>query len=231
MKRTIFSVIILLALLSAGCTKGTGNGTMDVPSCSWTTLFADDFHRYDTIIGSNFNVIIQPVIPGGHGFAGIYHDSLRISSDSVYWAVVYAKDVDDSKTRVSVECTTPSSGGTIAFGVGGKFTNAGTAGQTGYLAAYIKNGLAIYKLASGGMTTLASQNFPVEFNKTYKIVFAINNRDLSATISDQASGASVTVTAADPGTILSGKQYSINGNSLGGQVTLLFSNFLIEACR
>ena len=81
------------------------------------------------------------------------------------------------------------------------------------------------------MTTLATQAFQLQFNHTYKIALIIDGGNLAATITDQVFGSTVTVTATDSGAILSGKQYSINGNSLGGQVVLLLNNFIIEICQ
>jgi len=231
MKTSIFSIFGILALITAGCSKSSDTNTPPVINCTWSTNFSDNFHRSDTIIGNNFQVIIQPTPSGGHGFADIYNNSLRISSDNVFWAILYAKDVDGSKTRVSVECTTPPSGGTCAFGVGGKFIYSGTPTQSGYFAAAMNNGIGIYKIVSGAMTTLATQFFQLQFNHTYKIALIVDGGVLTATITDQILGSSVTVTATDSGTILSGKQYSINGNSLGGQVVLLFNNFMIETCQ
>jgi hypothetical protein len=231
MKATIFSILALLALIFAGCSKSSDNTTPTVVTCTWSTVFSDNFHRLDTIVGDSFHVVIQPTPHGGYGFADIYNNSLRIASDSVYWAVVYAKDVDGNKTRVSVECTTPSSGGTCEFAVGGKLTLAGTGIQSGYFAGVMNKGIAINKIVSGGMTTLVTQAYQVEFNHTYGIVFTIDGGSLTATITDKGSGSSVTVTATDPGTIQTGKQYSMNGNSLGGFVVLLLNNFTVEACK
>jgi hypothetical protein len=231
MKTIIFSIVSLLMFLATGCAKSSDKSTTAVSNCTWSTIFSDNFQRSDTAVGSNFQVIITPTPYGGHGFADIYNSSLRISSDSVYWAIVYAQDVDASKTMVSVECTTPTSGGTCAFGVGGKFTAAGTMTQSGYFAAAMNNGIGIFKISNGVMKTLASQTYTVQYNHTYKIALTIDGEGLTATITDQGSGTGVIVTATDSGTLLSGKQYSINGNSLGGQVVLLLDNFMIEACQ
>jgi len=231
MKPTLFLIFVFLVLITSGCSKNSDDNTPPVTNCTWSTNFSDNFHRTDTIIGNNFQVIIQPTPFGGNGFADIYNNSLRISSDNVFWAILYTKEVEGSKVRVSVECTTPLSGGTCAFGVGGKFIYAGNMTQSGYFAAAMNNVIGIFKSVSGEMTTLATQAFQLQFNHTYKIALIIDGGNLAATITDQVFGSTVTVTATDSGAILSGKQYSINGNSLGGQVVLLLNNFIIEICQ
>ena len=232
MKTPTFSLFAFLLVLIAGCSKSPdSNDNTPIIVCTWDTVFYDDFQRTDTLLGSNYQAIIQPTPHGGHGFADIWNNSLRISSDSVFWAIVYNPSVDGSRTRVSVQCVTPASGGTCAFAVGGKFTNPGTTTQTGYLAAAMNNGIGIYKIVNGFMTPLASQAYQVQYNHTYKLSLTMNYSSLSAVITDEASGVSVTVTTTDGETGLSGKYYTLNGNSLGGQVVLLFDNFLLERCQ
>ncbi len=226
MKISSFSIVVLLVLFAAGCSKKTNNN-----NCTWGTVFSDSFHRSDTIIGSDFQVIIQPTQYGGHGFADIFNNSLRISSDSVFWAVVCTHEVENSKSRVSVECTTPLSGGSCAFAVGGKLIYAGTTTQSGYFAIAMNDVIGIYKIEDGVMTALATQTYALAFNHTYKISFTCDNGNLTASLTDVITGSGATVGTTDTGSLPSGKQYSINGNSLGGQVVLLFNNFMIETCQ
>ncbi|MCX6286927.1 MAG: hypothetical protein NTY96_07420 [Bacteroidetes bacterium] len=224
-------VTLLLAFFASGCSKSSDSGDTPAVTCTWKTAFSDDFTRSDTLVGTNYQVIITPTPYGGHGSAYVKSGTLWIVSDSVFWALIYTHTVDGSKSRVSIDCTTPASGGTPAFAVGGKFTSAGTGSQSGYFAAAMQGGLGIYKIVNGSMTTLATQTYPIEFNRTYRISLTIDGGSLTAVITNLFSGSGITLSTTDTGTILSGNQYSINGNSLGGQVTLLFDNYLIEACQ
>ncbi|MCX6282849.1 MAG: hypothetical protein NTW31_01220 [Bacteroidetes bacterium] len=227
-----FLASLIFLLLSFGCSKSSdSSGDTPVVTCTWDTAFLDGFARTDTLVGGNYQVIIQPTPYGGYGVAYVKGGYLRIVSDSVYWALVYNTAVDGNKTRVSIECTTPASGGTPAFAVGGKFTNAGTGSQTGYFAGAMNGGLAIMKIVGGSMTTLATQTYPVDFGRTYRISLLVDGGSLTAVLTNLISGSGVTLTTTDTNPITTGKQYSINGNSLGGKVTLLFDNYLIEACK
>jgi hypothetical protein len=230
MKTRILLLSVFLAAVAAGCSKSSDNNSSDNATCTWKTVYSENFQHSDTAGVPGFTVFIQPTPYGGSGFADIYNNSLRISSDSVYWAVVYKKDVEASRSRVSIECTTPPSGGTCAFAVGGKFTNGGASTQSGYLAAAMNNGIGIYKIANGSMNIMTSAAYQVQYSHTYKLTLTIDGGSLSMIITDKTTETSASLTGTDTSP-LTGLQYSLNGNSLGGQVVLVFNNFLIETCQ
>ncbi len=231
MKTTTLTIFVFLVCVITGCKKKSDTNNPPVVNCIWTTVFSDNFHRADTTLGTNYQVYIQPTPTGGSGFIDLFNNSLRVSSENVFWAVVYLTDVIGNKARVSIECSIPDIGGQANFAVGGKFSGPGTSTQSGYFAGVMNNGIGINKIVNGVMTTLASQAYTILKGHTYKIALTIDGGNIAATVTELASGSSATVSVVDTGPILTGKEYSINGNSLGGQVDLLFHNYLIETCQ
>ncbi|GEM_PF-2498186 len=232
MKTNLLFLIVITVVLATACSKSSDTGgSTPTTTCTWKTVFSDNFQRADTALGSNYMAVIQPTQHGGSGFADIYNNSLRISSDSVYWAIVYKPDVAGGKVRVSIQCTTPAKGGGIAFAVGGKGTLAGTAMQSEYFAGVMFNTLGIFRSASPGLITLASMPYTVQYNHTYTLTFTMDDLNLMVSIVDVTSQVTTTLATVETSTEFSGKTCTINGNSLGGQVVLLFNNFKIEACQ
>ena len=165
-------------MVYAGCKKSTSD---DNPprDCTWSTVFSDDFNRADGPIGSNYYEVFS-----GTGFADIFSNQLRVSTTNCYWAICYGTEVDGNKTRASIECRIPDTGGPHAFAIGGKFTNAGQIAQTGYLGSVGPGRVSIYKVTGAGYPAeMAGDNYTLLAGHTYLLVLTFDENVFTLTIS------------------------------------------------
>lgn len=231
MKKFSFLLLSVMVIIAAACKKSSDTNDPAPVNCSWTTVFSDDFNHPDGTIGIQYHDTIAPMAGStGTGQIDIYNNSLRVLSDSVYWAIWYNHEITGNKIRISIDCKWEL-GSQFNFGVGGRFTSPGKITQTGYFAALMNEHLVIYKVNGSSSGQLATTGFHPEPNHTYKLVFILDGVNYSATITDLGNGTPVTVTATETGSFLKGQFYTINGNSAGGSLTQIFHNFMIERCE
>jgi len=226
MKNVILSCLTLLILVYAGCNKKSSDDNTP-RDCTWSTVFSDDFNRADGPIGNNYFTVFA-----GTGSADIFNNQLRVSTTDCYWAICYATEVDGNRTRVSLLGKIPTTEVPHVFAIGGKFTHAGQIDQTGYLGYVGQGRLAIMKVMGAATPTeMAGDNYTLLPGHTYLLVFTFDDNVFTLTVSDQTSKNTISVTATETGTLLTGKGYTINGSTKGGSDVLLFDDYLIERCN
>ncbi|MCX6244112.1 MAG: hypothetical protein NTU98_05345 [Bacteroidetes bacterium] len=233
MKKLTFLLLLCLVLLFAGCSKkSSSDDTTSGSNCTWTTVFSDDFNRINGPIGNNYQDTILSVYgQSGSGFADIFNNSLRVSTNQCYWAIWYLTNVDGSKIRSTIKCTVPSAPGPYNFGLGGRMTSPGQMSQTGYFGGINADTLQIFRINGTSSQRFAAHYYKIQSGHTYKLSLVIDEASIIATVIDLNTDETASITATDTGSNVPGKIFSINGNTFGGQADLLFDDFLIERCQ
>ena len=233
--------IIVLAILSmvfytCESESPTDNGTED--TAEWQTVFFDDFNRSDGDLGNDLSVEVYPA-----GTVEIVNNKVKITAaeQTMYYAINY-REVNANAVRVSVICSTttfnPSQevyGVAVmargkTFGIvdniprqqyyGGGF---GTVSGEGSI---IAPSIVISKSTIDGVSILASNAYEIAENRSYKIVFTINNKNLTLEVTDMVTAEETTITATDQNPLTEGI-VSFNGYQPNNLV-LFIDDFKIE---
>lgn len=218
MKKYFIPVALLLAalvILFSHCKKKEDKNTV---TCTWTTVFFDDFDRADGPVGPNYTVQCHP-----SGEAFIQSGKLYVTGQ--YWAVRYIQGIGEEKLRISILLYTTDSSG-FYCGVTGRSRDLGNNAQEFIMGLTSMTKIEIMKCLQVQPFSLGSLPFTLEANTTYKLSLEINGGVYTVRIEDinTGAGAFLTVTDASP---LFGTTVSINGAGPQG----FFDDFRVEVCK
>ena len=194
--------------------------------------------RSDGDLGNNLSVEVYPA-----GTVEIVSNKVKINAaaEHMMYAINYS-EVNANVVRVSVICSTttvnPSQEGYgIALTARGKLIDivdniprqqyyGGGFGTVSGDGSIIAPSIGISKSTIDGLSILASKAYEIAENRSYKIVFTVNNKNLTMVVTDMVTAEEVTVTATDQNPLTEGI-VSLNGYQRNNLV-LFIDDFKIE---
>ncbi|MFC1552900.1 SUMF1/EgtB/PvdO family nonheme iron enzyme [Candidatus Latescibacterota bacterium] len=215
--------------------RTTDDGTGD--TAEWQTVFFDDFNRSDGDLGNDLSVDIYPA-----GTVEIESNKLKITAaEKTMYAINYS-EVNANSIRASVICSTTTVNTSqevygIAVSARGKLIDIvdniprqqyysagfGTINGDGSVTA---PSISISKTTIDGFSTLASKEYEIAENRSYKIVLTVNNNNLTMVVTDMVTAEVATITATDQNPLTEGI-VSLNGYQ-SNNLVLFIDDFKIE---